>query len=224
MSFNQQQLTALPRTISQPRFSTYLNAKNQDVEQALNLYRWNLEVSSALLVPLQICEVSIRNAVAHALEQKYGAQWNQFSGFIQSLPDPHKGHSPKQNLINTNKKIKRAGKLTAGKVIAELNFVFWEQMFSARHDSRLWVNYFFDVFPNADIAYSYHVLRAEANTTIYDIRRLRNRIAHNEPVFNRNIIDDYNQIIKMIEWRCADTADWVHEMQRVLEINAAKPV
>ena len=224
MPFNQQQLTSLPRIISQPRFSTYLDARGQDVEQALNLYRWNLEVSSALLVPLQICEVSIRNAVAYALEQKYGAQWNQSNGFIQSLPDPRTGHSPRQNLINTNNKIQRAGNLTAGKVIAELNFVFWEQMFTARHDDRLWANHFFNVFPNADNTQTHYTLRAEAHTTIYHIRKLRNRIAHNEPVFKRNIIDDYNQILKMIEWRCADTVDWVNEMQRVLEVNATKPI
>ena len=43
--------------------------------KALELYAWNALVSGALLMPLHVCEVVIRNAVAEALEAKYGAMW-----------------------------------------------------------------------------------------------------------------------------------------------------
>jgi len=39
---------------------------------ALALYAWNAQVSAALLAPLHICEVVIRNSVSDALEMVYG--------------------------------------------------------------------------------------------------------------------------------------------------------
>jgi hypothetical protein len=33
-------------------------------EKALELYAWNLDISSALIVPLQVCEVAVRNGIA----------------------------------------------------------------------------------------------------------------------------------------------------------------
>jgi hypothetical protein len=37
------------------------------------------------------------------------------------------------------------------------------------------------------------------------LRDLRNRIAHHAPVFNRNLTADYQKILKVIGWMCADT-------------------
>lgn len=42
---------------------------------ALELYAWNALVSAALLMPLHICEVVLRNAVADALQSVYGTNW-----------------------------------------------------------------------------------------------------------------------------------------------------
>src|SRR3546814_16856784 len=57
LPFSQDELHELPTVISAPRFATYLQAMGNDREKALALYEWNLDLSSALIVPLQVCEV-----------------------------------------------------------------------------------------------------------------------------------------------------------------------
>ena len=68
MPFTPQEITDLPDVISAPRFATYLQAKQGHVDQALELYAWNMEVSAAFMVPLHLCEVAIRNAAGDAIE------------------------------------------------------------------------------------------------------------------------------------------------------------
>jgi hypothetical protein len=47
-------LNDLPGVISAPRFATYLQARGNDRAAALTLYEWNLTISAAFIVPLQV--------------------------------------------------------------------------------------------------------------------------------------------------------------------------
>lgn len=42
---------------------------------ALALYAWNAQVSAALMAPLHLCEVVVRNAAADAIAAVYGVNW-----------------------------------------------------------------------------------------------------------------------------------------------------
>jgi len=122
MPFTPQEITDLPDVISAPRFATYLQAKQGHVDQALELYAWNMEVSAAFMVPLHLCEVAIRNAAGDAIEAVHGANWPWVNGFIRSLPVPRRqtDYDPQRNLRTV------AGRQpTVGKVVSELNFAFW---------------------------------------------------------------------------------------------------
>jgi abortive infection bacteriophage resistance protein len=67
----------------------------------------------------------------------------------------------------------------------------------------------------------------ERRTMIYQyldqIRYLRNRIAHHEPIFNRALADDYHKIIELVRFRCEITASWLSDNQTALETIAKKP-
>jgi ribosomal protein L32E len=52
---------------------------------------------------------------------------------------------------------------------------------------------------------------------------LRNRIAHHEPVFTRNLADDYQRIHDMIAWRSPTAAAWMDGKQTVMTLIAQKP-
>ncbi len=68
---------AIKATLSTPRIETYKAATAGDptLSSALVLYAWNAQVSAALLAPLHICEVSIRNAISDAIAAAHGPQW-----------------------------------------------------------------------------------------------------------------------------------------------------
>jgi hypothetical protein len=218
---NQTIIDAVTVIISSPRISTYENAtggKKPDSLEALDLYAWNADVSGALLIPLHICEVAIRNAVAEAIENVYGDRWPWSVGFERSLPNPRQVYSPKKDLFNT-----RSKEQTTGKVIPELKFAFWQSIFTSRHHQRFWHPYLENLFPNMDTALSIEDRRKLIYSELEQIRRLRNRIAHHEPIFTRNLTDDYQKILSLVGYRCAVTAKWLDDYQRATEIISKKP-
>ncbi len=209
----------LPHILSAPRFATYLKATGNDRTQALELYSWNLQISSAFLVPLHVLEVAVRNAIVEAIEAVHGGTWPWTQGFIRSLPNPKRPtYSPARDLD-----ICARQNDTAGKVVAELKFVFWETMLTSRHQGRLWSDHFFTVFPDAPRGVTSGQRRSELRDNIEHIRRLRNRIAHHEPIFTRDRQLDLDKLLACIEWRNAATAAWVKDIQTVQAFINLKP-
>jgi len=217
LPFTHDEIHGLPSVLSAPRFATYLAEKGGDKEAALELYLWNLEISAAFFVPLQICEVSVRNSIVSAIELTYGPNWPWEKGFEISLRNPPTGYSPRQNLMSLNRLP------TSGKIVAELKFVFWEKMMTHGHDGAIWNHHFRSVFPNTDTKKTVQMLRAEGYDSLTKIRDLRNRIAHHEPIFRRPIQQEYDRIRMVISWSSPTAAAWVDGIQNVLTINAHRP-
>ena len=212
MPFSPIELNDLPAVISAPRFATYLQARGNHKTDALALYEWNLELSAAFIVPLQICEVAVRNGVVEVLEKVHGANWPWTNGFIRSLPRPkmHWHYNPQTDLRNV------AGRMpTAGKVVAELKFAFWEKTFTVGQDARLWVPHMNDAFPGIPTGMPIPTARANIFAALQAVRELRNRIAHHEPIFTRNISDEYQRLHHLISWRNPTAAGWMDRVQKV---------
>lgn len=207
----------IKNTLSLQRLSTY-EKQASDLEGALKLYLWNANLSGAFFPCLHICEVTIRNAVSEVLFRLHGNQWPWDIGFINTLPNPRHGYNPRNNLKQARDKLS-----DVNKVIPELNFVFWQTMFTRRHDEQLWLPHFRTMFPNADSNTEIAALRGEIFNDLEKIRKLRNRIAHHEPIFKRNLEADYQAIIKIIGYRSQDTAQWLASNQEVVSLLSNKP-
>ena len=220
MPFTPDELNELPIVISAPRFATYLQAMANNHEQALALYEWNLDLSSALTVPLQVCEVAVRNGVAEAIEHVHGPNWPWNNGFIRSLPRPRRqfDYDPSVDLTRCASRLP-----TTGKIVAELKFAFWEKIFTVGQASRIWDTHFRQCFPGAPITLPIRECILEAHNDIRTIRLLRNRIAHHEPVFTRDLADDYRRMHDMIAWRNQVAATWMDNKQTVLAILGRRP-
>ncbi|MGN5933522.1 hypothetical protein ACNQR4_31210, partial [Pseudomonas aeruginosa] len=74
----------------------------------------------------------VRNAVADALEALYGPRCPWSATFQRSLPDPMEGYSPRRDLQSA-----RLSPQTTCKVIPELKFVLWQNMFTGLYDTRI---------------------------------------------------------------------------------------
>lgn len=55
------------------------------------------------------------------------------------------------------------------------------------------------------------------------VQTLRNRIAHHEPVITRNLLDDLNRMIDLVELRSQPTAVWVRALEDVTHTLAERP-
>lgn len=218
-----EQIVAVKGALSPARVGTYETAAGTQGDtdpSALNLYIWNAQISGAFLTPLHICEVVLRNAVADAVEQLYGARWPWAPGFEQSLPTPRAGYNPRQDLFNG-----RRNAHSVGKVIPELKFMFWQSMFTRRHDVRLWKPYLRGVLPGLDATKPIADLRKEIYDDLEHVRLLRNRIAHHEPIFTRNLPDDLQRIYRLIGLRSQEATAWVmlHHDAQLQALLQAKP-
>ena len=222
-------IIAIRKSLSAARMGTYEcvadNAGNQITPKvALDLYAWNAQVSAALLAPLHICEVVVRNAISEALEAQYGSDWHQSKGFEQSLPRPSVGYNQQKDLQDSRNRLQAAGTLTIGKIIPELKFVFWQKMLTSRHDLRLWNVYLTQIFPNLPSGQSISQSRQLLYEDLELIRKLRNRIAHHEPVFKRNLADDFQKVADLVALRCSVTATWMLQNQQASTLIAIRPV
>ncbi len=213
------QMTAVATALSTPRLSRFMSACANDRARALELYRWNAQISAAFMVPMHICEVVLRNAIVGAIEEVYGPNWYApGTAFERSLPKARWGYSPVRDLD-----ISRKGQPSAGKVIPELKFMFWISMVTARHDARLWRPFIGKYFPLLHPTASAAVRRGMLYRRLDEIRRLRNRIAHHEPIFDRILARDYSDIAEVVTWVSYETTDWLNSFENVTTLMALRP-
>ena len=57
--------------------------------------------------------------------------------------------------------------------------------------------------------------RRQAYKPLNDLRRLRNRIAHHEPIFERRLLDDHRRILDVTDWISPPARTWIERHSRV---------
>ena len=219
----EQEIQAIKNTLSHPRIATYERAVTSQSSQSdrklpLQLYMWNAQLSGAFLVPLHICEVIIRNAIAQTIKRKYGPHWPCSPAFLKSLPSPRNTYNPLHDLKNTTSTVQ-----VADMVVPKLSFVFWQHMFTKRHHSRLWELYLKDTMPYLDKSKTPNIHRQNIYKNLGLVRTLRNRIAHHEPIFTRDLNADMERILGLISCRCQTTSNWVLQHQKVYQTLKNRP-
>lgn len=217
-------LKAIKDALSHARISTYESAvgwAGLGDPRAAALYAWNAQVSSALLAPLHICEVVVRNAVSDALEAVYGPRWPWNNTFVLSLPNPPRSSGAYNARLDIQSVASRQP--STGKVIPELKFVFWQEMFTRRHDVRLWNLHLRRVFPNQDATKSIVEIRRNIYSDLEQIRRLRNRIAHHEPIFSRNLSGELDRMMELVELRDKLVGSWMRANQNADDLLGESP-
>ncbi len=213
---------AIRDALSPERIGTYESQTqpgNQSDPAAISLYAWNATLAAALLTPIHICEVVVRNAVADALVAVYGPRWPWDRRFALSLPDNRGHYSPRRDLCKVSSE-----QSSTGKVIPELKFAFWEAMFTARHDVRLWDAHLFRVFPAHETSETVQSLRKRIYSDLGAVRNLRNRIAHHEPIFKRNLPLDLQRLVALVRLKSELVASWMAANQSCTTLLLFPPV
>lgn len=169
-----------------PRFRRYLSTCNGDRERALKLYAWNLDLGLAMMRDIAALEVALRNAYDSAISANWdGARhWliDYESPFLQTNMVVQRGNLLDQSYLvrrDILQAVDRVGGVQAepGKIIAELSFAFWTRLTETRYEKQFWVPYLHRAFPEG-------TNRAVLHNRLRNIRLLRNRIAHHEPIFD----------------------------------------
>lgn len=208
------------RSFSAARMHTYETAvaATRSDTRPFDLYRWNMQISGAFMLPLHTCEVVVRNAVAEALLLRYGARWPWQESFRLGLP----GGAARYNAREELRRAASASTSTAS-VVATLRFAFWQLLFTHRFEQSLWSKMLPRVLPCAEPATAATPLRARVHADLEQVRQLRNRIAHHEPIFARDLREDLGTIARLVGMRCTHTERWMSRHQRVSILLRQRP-
>src|ERR1019366_6410034 len=107
-------------------------------------------------------------------------------------------------------------------VIAELSFGFWTSLLGRRFEHSLWVPALRQVFPRIGKVSGIPSRRLVAERFEH-LRVFRNRIAHHEPIFPRNLASDYASLLEVTAWMYEDVADWTDSISTCNTLLSMKP-
>ncbi|HEX8276942.1 MAG TPA: hypothetical protein VF615_30150 [Longimicrobiaceae bacterium] len=98
----------------------------------------------------------------------------------------------------------RMPRVSTGDVVAAQTYWFWVMLLTSRFENRVWKQEFKSSFPHAPARVTRDIVHSRADT----IRKLRNRIAHHEPLVEFDLLGAYNRALAIVRWISPTTAAW----------------
>ena len=173
-------------------------------------------------VPLQHLKVTLRNALYRSIsihKRRDNSHWLQESSTWLFSKECDAIADAKAKLGDRGKPA------TQEQLVSELTLGFWTGLLRRDYEQDLWprlVVYTFPQFP------SNRRPRQVLAQRFTDIRHLRNRIFHHEPIWNRASLHlEYNDLIETIGWlnpsmmavtQACETFPQVHDNQQLLDL------
>lgn len=225
------------------RFQPYLNAAGGNKKDALTLYKWHSELSSAVHSVLGVTEVVLRNAMDRELQVWNRAQPKVSSTASWLLDDPA---SPLRS-ISAGKRaqaIDQAQKardrrephhprhqatVTHDDVLAQITFGLWKELLpnhqaaasNATEQERrilLWNQALHLAFPRID-----DPTGRETFWRVYRLHQLRNRVSHMEPLLDADVNALMKNAFKLVGSIDAKVEAWVSGGSRVSAVLRQRP-
>lgn len=231
----------LRRALSSGRLERYRPKGGDDLAMAAH-YVWNMELCRELYQPLGALEVVLRNAVHETLRRHYGMDdWYDHGGANPKAPALLKNEE--QSVDTAKKEIRRDKKreiaqgidpVTPGRVIAALRFGFWTSLLDSAYGTspkgpQFWTptnGLLTQVLPHAGTYYTEH--RGRVHRRFNDLRILRNRVFHYEPICYGialeggrfvPLTDLHTQLIEAIGWASPTLQRTVQHFDRFIHIH-----
>ena len=186
--------SALQYAISPTRLRPYQQPKDSEC-QTIARYVWNACLCESLYGPLQHLEVTLRNALYRSIsiyKRRDTPQWlDENSRWL---------FDKERDAIATAKSnLSRMGKsLTQDQLISELTMGFWTGLLRNDYEQDLWPRLVVSVFPQFAPNRRPRQVLSQRFT---EIRHLRNRVFHHEPIWNRRTLQtEYDDLIEAIGW------------------------
>lgn len=186
--------------LSQERFGTYRKWASGDDALAVRLYTYNVQLSAALYGPLHMLEVALRNVADKQLTTAFGATWIDQAPVLSDTYQQGCVAAARATLLKERKAA------THAQIVAELNFGFWSSLVGHK-SHHLWGTL-------RPIFQAPGIQRSMIAGQLRDLRILRNRVAHYEPILAVPLDQRYASIIALTAWLSPSAATWVAQTSR----------
>lgn len=221
--------SALERVLSAERLAAYADPSCPDERETAARYIWGLALANAINPALHALEVAFRNELARAAGKLTATRRYRYvdvPSWLDATPsmlmehERQKVQSAKQRLGTDRRR------WTEGRLISKLDFGFWvalcrESYADSRGDGpRLW--------PRAlDLAFQRRPLsvttRAQVLHQFDRIRKFRNRIAHHEPIWDRDYVAQHEYVLESLGWMSPKVADALRQVSPAPAVFHAGP-
>jgi hypothetical protein len=212
------QFQSIEAALKPARLGRYMPAAGYDREQAIKIYLWNCELSEAFQFPLHIAEVVCRNSIQKTLQVRLPNPWYEQTEFTRLLDPKQRDHL---KAVVGEEREQHEKRMSDDHIVSSVQFGFWDHLTTKRFARTLWLRGIKHNFPNA---YARNLTLADVNELIQRVRRWRNRIAHHRAIFDKDPARKYEETVRLIEWTCKDTADWVRALSTVEDALARSPL
>ena len=216
-SYTDETLDELETALSHERLSTYLDAAGGDRERTIRLHAWNTAVSAAFYGPLQGLEVALRNAMHRRLAERYGPAWYDHPG--AGLDRGAVGRT-----AGARSELARDGRGDdPPRIVAALSFGFWVSLLGpgGRTEAGRKANYEMTLWRPAlrgAFAHRATLTRRQAHRPLDALRILRNRVAHHEPIFARDLTADHERVLDVAGWISPAVRTWIEHHSRAPDV------
>lgn len=221
MEFNHQ----IEQAISTPRLGTYRSQASSD-DHAWALYRWNIELAAGVAPLAADLEVALRNTIHDRLTHHFDrADWWAANTLLlddvtaEMLTDVVRKHQ---------KKIAK-GTVGPGKVVADTTLGVWVHLLgrgghsalgrAIDYETKLWrptLRFGFSTGTLTRSGRERRPTRADVYNRAALFQRLRNRVAHHEPILNGvqtpgsntsvSLSEVWDQSLELLGWMSPDLA------------------
>jgi hypothetical protein len=206
----------IEKTMSPARLARYLGAAGGDKNRAMRLYLWNAHLCSEFYLPIQMTEVSLRNAIHVQLTVNFGPSWFENTALVSAVPE-----RTQTELANTaaKERAQRGLSFTVDHVVAALSFGFWLSLLNAPMTQRLWMGNIRPIFPHLPTT----LHQPDVHKRLEKLRLFRNAVMHHFAVFDKGPISEWENIKLILGWLCPTTLQLLFQLSDPKKLISAKP-
>jgi hypothetical protein len=212
---------AVGRRITEERLSPYLAEVGGDLHAAFRLYEWNIRASSAVLATIAMTEVVVRNALDEQLHA-WVDERHPDGSWLDLAPLDARGRKDVKDARQYAARSNKTAVPPHGKVVAELGLGFWRYLTASRYLTDLWIPALHRAFPIAPHK-GFRPRRAAVEERLERLLLVRNRAAHHEPIFRRDLTRDAHTAIELVGWICRDSAAWIDARDTIRAAMSERP-
>jgi hypothetical protein len=197
-------LAAIEATISAARLERYLPISG-DRQLALRTYTWNARLCEQFILPVQLAEICVRNALNRALVSKFGVNWFSNASLFSPLPDRLKNEISQAVKSERNQ---HGDAFSVNHMVSALSFGFWVHLTTKSAIRLIWGGKLPALFA--------HLPGGTADQQVFEkidqLRKFRNRLAHHNAIFDKRPAAEYRNIQDIIGWACPDTLWFMRQL------------
>lgn len=202
----------LEKALSTERLSSYSQPGDTDHDQAVARYMWNSALCESLYPMLNSVEIAARNRLDSAITHRLGDRWIE-NDMLLSGAEIARVSEAKDSL---NRRGNAAP--THSEIVSELSLGFWVALFNKYYErpDKLWPRFSPDIMSGAPKS---ERVRGNFSTRMTELRQLRNRAFHHEPLWYwQDLRDQHKRGCQLLSWLSPESANLLPLIDRFEEV------